>query len=89
MIRAALILALWSTGASALTLELPPPAQKVETVSQSGAVALPSGAWRDGGSYPAWGGKGYQVSIVLRSADADALEAAMQDLRTHFPEGRE
>ncbi|QFU07075.1 NMN amidohydrolase-like protein YfaY [Rhodobacteraceae bacterium THAF1] len=41
------------------------------------------------GSYPAWGGAGYKVSIVLRAADESALEAAMAQLRALFPEGRE
>ena len=41
------------------------------------------------GSYPAWGGQGYQVSIVVRGSDPDTLNAAMDDLRALFPDGRE
>ena len=41
------------------------------------------------GSYPAWGNKGYQVSIVMRSNDPAALDAAIADARALFPEGLE
>ena len=41
------------------------------------------------GSYPAWTGAGYQVSVVIRSAEASDLDAVATKLRKAFPEARE
>lgn len=41
------------------------------------------------GSYPAWTGAGYQVAVVLRSAEAGDSDAVAEKLRRAFPEARE
>lgn len=48
-----------------MTLELPAPARKVETVSQSGSASLPTGAW-SGGSVPTQRAEGQVTRTAWR-----------------------
>ncbi len=41
------------------------------------------------GSYPAWSETGYRVAIVLRGPEPEALDRAVAQVRTIFPEARE
>ncbi len=41
------------------------------------------------GSYPYARDDGFGVNVVVRGSDPEALDAAMEALRTHFPEGTE